>query len=412
VSRVLLVCPEPLGHRQPAGVGIRFIEFARALRSAGHAIELLTPDGAAIEGCAAAIITPQSILEGSRRADVAIVQGHTANDFFAHNAGIPTVVDLYDPFIIENLHYSKHSTDEVFQHDHATLLRSLAGGDFFLCASETQRMFYLGLLLATGRLNPERFSSDSTLQSLITLAPFGVPARLQGDSSSSKGHRILFGGIYDWYDPQLAIDAVVQLREEFPDISLTFNRHPNAASTPQSKAEAVERYVKQHGLEGVIRFEPWTPYEARLAYYERFALALLTFPASLETDLSMRTRVYDYLWAGLPVVTSSARGTDEILERYDAGVVVAPNDAQAFAATLAALLHDPARLGVMSSGASRFVADNQWNHVLEPLLRFCANPRLDETKFQLVKSAEVKAVARPRTLLSRIKRKLGRLSNS
>jgi len=42
--RVMLVCPEPLGHRQPAGVGIRFLEIERVLRAGGHEVTLLSLD--------------------------------------------------------------------------------------------------------------------------------------------------------------------------------------------------------------------------------------------------------------------------------------------------------------------------------------------------------------------------------
>src|SRR5260370_1277808 len=108
MTRALLLCPEPLGHGQPAGVGIRFLEMA---------------------------------------------QGHAANDLFAHGNAIPTVVDLYDPFIIENLNYYETRGAEVFTHDHATLMRSLLRGDLFLCASSAQRLFYLGALMAAGRVN-------------------------------------------------------------------------------------------------------------------------------------------------------------------------------------------------------------------------------------------------------------------
>jgi len=96
MSRVLLVCPEPLGHRQPAGIGIRFLEIANVLRAAGHAVEILSPD----QG-----LTPETIARGTSQADVAVVQGHVANDLFAHMKPLPVVVDLYDPFIVENLHY-------------------------------------------------------------------------------------------------------------------------------------------------------------------------------------------------------------------------------------------------------------------------------------------------------------------
>ncbi|HWW62102.1 MAG TPA: hypothetical protein VN181_12100, partial [Thermoanaerobaculia bacterium] len=145
MTRVLLACPEPLGHGQPAGIGIRFVEIANVLRADGHEVVTLSPDSG---------LTPENLLRRSELSDVAIVQGHVANDLFAHAKPIPTVVDLYDPYIIENLHYFDERGPEVFTHDHATLVNSLLRGDFFLCASEAQRMFYVGMMLAVGRVNP------------------------------------------------------------------------------------------------------------------------------------------------------------------------------------------------------------------------------------------------------------------
>src|SRR5205823_661886 len=101
MTRALLVCPEPLGHKQPAGVGIRFLEMARVLRGEGHEVTLLSPDGRVGEPVPHAI-TPERIRDLTGGHDVAVLQGHVANDFFAHAQPIPTVVDLYDPFIIEN----------------------------------------------------------------------------------------------------------------------------------------------------------------------------------------------------------------------------------------------------------------------------------------------------------------------
>ena len=174
MSRVLLVCPEPLGHGQPAGVGIRFLEMARVLRDDGHAVTVLSPDSGAIDGCDADYINPETLLRHSSASDVAVVQGHVANAFFLQAKPIPTVVDLYDPFVIENLHYYAERGAEVFQHDHFTLMTSLVRGDFFLCASEAQRLFYLGMLLAVGRLSPAAFETDPRMESLIRVAPFGV----------------------------------------------------------------------------------------------------------------------------------------------------------------------------------------------------------------------------------------------
>jgi glycosyltransferase involved in cell wall biosynthesis len=390
LSRVLLVCPEPLGHGQPAGVGIRFLEIARVLRGDGHTVTILAPDSG---------LSVESIVAQSAAHDVAVVQGHVATAFFHHARRIPTVVDLYDPYIIENLHYYGERGEEVFRHDHATLMESLIYGDYFLCASEAQRLFYLGLFLAAGRLNPMLFENNPRLESLIGIAPFGVQPPRPAKPRDLSAPAILFGGIYDWYDPIAAIDAVAQVRRTIPNATLTFTTHPNPEITPQGKLAEAMAYAKKHG-HAFVRFEPWAPYEQRAAFFERFALALLTFPRSIETDLSMRTRVYDYLWCGLPIVTSSAPGTDELLLRYGAGAVT--DDAPA--AAIVAILGDPARYASMTDGARRFVLEHQWDRTLAPLRAFCRAPRIETTRDAFVSRPTL--VQRPPSILDRLKRRL------
>ncbi|MFP5247555.1 MAG: hypothetical protein ACLGH0_12760, partial [Thermoanaerobaculia bacterium] len=256
--------------------------------------------------------------------------------------------------------------------------------------------FYLGLLLANGRLNPMLFEEDPQLESLIGIAPFGVQA--PRNVAPRANHDILFGGIYDWYDPSAAIDAVAQVRASFADATLTFTHHPNPELTPQGKLAEAMQHARQQRYD-FVRFEPWAPYEQRAEFFERFALALLTFPRSLETDLSMRTRIYDYLWCGLPIVTSSAPGTDELLARYDAGVVT--ND---FAAAIVDIFNDRARYERMVRGSQQFVVEHQWDRTLAPLRAFCRNPRFEKTKGAFTSRPSL--VERPPSILDRLKRRL------
>lgn len=373
MSRVMLVCPEPLGKSQPAGIGIRFLEMRNVLAADGHDVTLLS-----------APVTPEQLRDVSASAGVAVVQGHIANDFFAHARPVPTVVDLYDPYIVENLHYDD---ERIFAHDHATFLNSLLRGDLFLCASEAQRLFYLGAMLPVGRVNPVTFEN---LNELIRIAPFGVAARRAGEAPAPHRSGILFGGIYDWYDAVLAIEAVKRT-----GLTLTFTRHPNPDITPQGELARAMQYVKENRID-FVEFVPWVPYDERGAFYDRFAAALMTFPQSLETDLSMRTRVYDYLWAGLPVVSSSAPGTDDIIEKY--GAVVHGDNPADYAAAL---------LKVTSSqiDTTAFVEEHQWSRTLAPLVEFCRAPRFDESKEAF--GVRMVAPERPATILDRIKRKIG-----
>lgn len=396
MSRAVLLCPEPLGHGQPAGIGIRFLEIARVLRDDGHAVTILSPDAGTIDGVRGMHIAPEALAAVARANDLAVVQGHVANAFFVHAGAIPVVVDLYDPYIIENLHYYSERGLEVFRYDHLTLMTSIGRGDYFLCASEAQRLFYLGVMLAAGRLNPMLFEADPRLDSLIGTAPFGVqpPREIRPRTS----HDILFGGIYDWYDPIAAIDAVARVRDSFPDATLTFTHHPNPEITPQGKLAEAMAHAKANGHE-FVRFEPWAPYDQRAEFFERFSVALLTFPRSIETDLSMRTRVYDYLWCGLPIVTSSAPGTDELLARYGAGIVTGD-----FAQAIVGLFSDGEKYEAMLNGSQRFVREHQWERTLAPLRDFARKPMIEKTRDAF--ASRPASTGRPPSILDRLKRRL------
>ncbi|HLJ74155.1 MAG TPA: hypothetical protein VKU62_06190, partial [Thermoanaerobaculia bacterium] len=251
--------------------------------------------------------------------------------------------------------------------------------------------------LAAGRLNPVAFESDATLESLIAIAPFGVPPPRERVAASEP--RVLFGGVYDWYDPILAIDAIAMARNSMPQMSITFTKHPNPELTPQGKLAEAIKYAKKFDF---VRFEPWFAYEKRAEFFDRFALALLTFPQSLETDLSMRTRVYDYLWGGLPIVSSSAPGTDEILSRYRCGAVVRDESPRAFAD---ALLNSFAQQNALRGGASAFVREHQWPNSLRPLRDFCRKPHVDSNKETF--AVHMQVPERPASILQRLKRRIG-----
>ncbi|MDT9702394.1 glycosyl transferase, partial [Streptomyces sp. P17] len=54
------------------------------------------------------------------------------------------------------------------------LNEQLARADFFICASEKQRLFWLGQLAAVGRVNAMTYESDNSLSDLIAVVPFGL----------------------------------------------------------------------------------------------------------------------------------------------------------------------------------------------------------------------------------------------
>ncbi len=148
--------------------------------------------------------------------DAAIAQGQLANDLLLEAPRLPVAIDLYDPWLVENCAYTATLGLAPYRNDHATWVLQMARGDFFLCSSEEQRGFYLGFLAALGRVNPEILARDPDLVTLIAPVPFAVPAELPPHRPllpprAAGERRLLFGGLYDWYDPWTLLDALERL---------------------------------------------------------------------------------------------------------------------------------------------------------------------------------------------------------
>src|SRR4029078_352537 len=158
-----------------AGTATRYLELARRLPRPGIEVVLVSPaataDVPAIPGEARPFVR-RSVRTSLAERGAAVAQGQLANDLLLELPELPVAVDLYDPWLIENLTYAGALGFRPLRNDHSTWVLQMSRGDFFLCSSEEQRTFYLGFLTALGRVNPERIADDPDLATLI--APHSV----------------------------------------------------------------------------------------------------------------------------------------------------------------------------------------------------------------------------------------------
>jgi glycosyltransferase involved in cell wall biosynthesis len=411
MTRIALLSSEPVRPRM-AGIGIRYLELARRLPREGIDVVLVSParpeETASLGGLGAVAIRR---FERGRLAalladcDGAVAQGQLANDLVLEMPDLPVAIDLYDPWLIENFAYLETLGLDPYRNDHATWTLQMSRGDFFLCSSEEQRSYYLGFLTALGRVNPERIAEDPDLASLIAPVPFGVPEALPPRRSllpkrGAGEARLLFGGLYDWYDPWTLLDALALL--ERPGWTLLLIRNPNPEGTPQRLFAEVEARCRALGWWGSrVRVLDWVPAERRYDLLREVDLLVAPHRPSLETRLSLRTRFLDALRAGCPVVTSEGGSMSRLLAEHCAGWVVPPGDAPALARALAEALDSP---HFWRAGAKELLAAFRWERVLAPLVRFCRAPRVDATKERF--AARPATVAPPDRLSFRLRRKL------
>jgi hypothetical protein len=306
---------------------------------------------------------------------------------------VPLVIDGYDPFLAEILSL-KGDTDGL----QAALTQAYLAGDFFICASERQRDWWLGLLEATGRINRYTFGEDPSLRRLVDVVAFGLPEHppeapqyvMKGKwPGIDRDDKVILwgGGLWTWLDPLTAIRAVAQVWEQRKDVRLVFpgTEHPNPGldSIPTHN-EAARRLAQEMDLlDKAVFFGKWIPYEDWPNVLAESDVALTLHYDTLETRLAFRSRVLDYIWAGLPTVATRGDATSDLIASYDLGTVVDYEDVGGVATAILQLLETPQKgFAERFAGARRALT---WEQVAAPLKRFCREPRHAPDKVALGK---------------------------
>lgn len=402
-----------------AGIAIRYAEMARTLPRLGVDVVLVQPGDPEDARALGLPLADLRTFERGRLAalladcDVAISQGQLANDLLIEAPQIPSAIDLYDPFLIENMHYLPTLGLDPYRNDHATFVLQLSRGDFFLCSGEEQRLFYSGFLAALGRVNPRLLAEDPDLASLIAVVPFGTPSELPLArpllAPRRPGERrLLFGGLYDWYDPWPLLEAVARRREG--DWTLLFIRNPNPG-TPQKLFAEVEAWCRARGLwDGAVKALDWVPSERRYDLLREVDVLAATHRLDLETRLSLRTRFLDAFAVGCPVLTSEGGAIARMLAENAAGWVVPEGDATAVASALGEILAGGPEVARRQAAAGRLAGGLAWERTLEPLAAFCRRARRDPHKEEFAFRPATLAPADPFSFRLRrfLRRKLGR----
>jgi glycosyltransferase involved in cell wall biosynthesis len=381
-----------------AGPGVRCWEMARALARAGLPVLLAVPNADPPGGDGFRVASyqgrPERVVSLARQASVVVVQGFLLQKAPALRAlGTPLVVDLYDPFILENLAFFARDRlpfRQAIHGEHLGVLNDqLQAGDFFLCASDRQRDYWLGMLAANNRLNPLTYDADPTLRALIDVVPYGLPPEPPRASGPAlKGvlpgigvaERVILwgGGLWDWFDPLTLVRAMARIAAERPDARLLFlgTRHPNAALPEMAMPRRTRELAEALGLaDRVVHFLDWVPYAERAGYLLEADLAVSLHPHSIENRFAYRSRLLDCFWTGLPIVCTRGDALADLVADEELGRVVPPGDEAAVAVALLELLDRPDLRAELAPRFARVAATLTWDRAVEPLVAYCRAPR-------------------------------------
>ncbi|MGQ0805179.1 MAG: glycosyltransferase [Actinomycetota bacterium] len=382
--------------RKMAGPGIRAWNVAAAL-AREHDVVLASIQDCGLEApdFEARHVDGRGIAALERWADVIVFQGYLMRQYPAlRRSDKILVADLYDPFHLEVLEQSRGWDPDrrIYELKAATetLNEQLTRGDFFLCASDKQRDFWLGQLAGVGRINPLTYDRTESMASLISVVPFGIPEgspRHQRDvlrgvvPGIGRDDKVVLwgGGVYNWFDPLTLLRAVDKLRLRVPEVRLFFLglEHPNPDVPEMRMAAETQALAEELGLTGTHVFfnQGWVEYDDRQNYLLEADVGVSTHLDHVETAFSFRTRILDCVWASLPVVATDGDALAELIEGEGLGLTVPPGDVDALEEALFRLLDDRELHGRCREQLARVAPRFHWSETLRPLVEFCRAPR-------------------------------------
>jgi glycosyltransferase involved in cell wall biosynthesis len=383
----LTTSPLPVGNRITDGPGFRMWSLLRELGKE-HSIHVLslyesyhsgtpdpqirsTPEGFQIESPSH---RPQ-VIQGRIRAidpDVLYLPWQCTIFLGRSNLQIPTILDYVGPGLLEEFVAHGRIPSELVR----LFLDSFGYGDLILTTTRRERYFLIGLITASERLSRVHYDRTDPLVEVVRMTPptgSNVADPIRHRNPEDPLTVLLAGAFLPWYDYAPLAQAVGALE---PALAakvhvLVLGGNPR---NPQM-VERVQKTLTSGPNASCFRFIGLVPFAERLHLYHQADVALSIGANSVEDELSARTRVVDYLGAGLPVLSS---GRDEYAsEIIAAGAGFRYESATELAGWLGRLVREPP---LLSEARARIppLLEGPFNGNLaaRPVIGFIDHPRL------------------------------------
>lgn len=309
------------------------------------------------------------------------------------------ILDCYVPIYVE---ISARGSQDVereyyaFRTEVSRWSHVLLRGDVFLCASPSQKRYYQGVLSALGRINPATYDDD-----LLLVVPYGVykekpkvkakpiSAMLQAEKAQDAKRILWFGAVYPWFDLKTLVDAVDKVNESIHAKLIIvgaknpFNAHPDFIKRYEELLEYVDNNPtkKQH-----ILFQDWVDFNDRADWYLDSDLVILINKIGNENELAWRTRLVDYIWADLPILTNGGDPLGEELIGAGAAAHLPDLSVEGLTSSMTDLLTKPKKLDDLKANLSAVRKNYYWGTVTQELHQKIADHArpTDFTRFGLL----------------------------
>lgn len=297
------------------------------------------------------------------------------SEFVAKHVSLDTqlILDVYVPIYVEVSARESENIDEEYSGYMRELDRYnkvLKRGDYFLCANDAQKTFYTGVLSSLGVLNPRSYREQR-----ILIVPFGIEDKSQEASENpyvklgiGKNDFVVlwFGGLYPWFRVEELLGAMKSLKSKknikFVIVGSKNPFNPNPDFFKQhDKAYA---FSENEGLLGdTVHFVEWVDFDKRINYYKGADIVISLNQPGDENQFSWRTRVMDYIWGDMVIVSNGGDPLSDELITAGAAIKLPELSSAAIVAIISKVHKDRKLLAATHSKLAKLKEKYYWSNV-------------------------------------------------
>lgn len=192
-------------------------------------------------------------------------------------------------------------------------------------------------------------------------------SKLAGEEFSKSDFLIgWLGGAYGWFDMDAVIEAASKAIKENNNIKLILFGVENEAK--KGIVSKMPDYAR-----GNVFFLPWVEFSKRMEYWAGFDISLVWGGEGYENDYASRTRNFDCLTLGLPIIQNKDSEWGERLENSGAGKATTLENLPSI---LVELSHSPDTVNSMRRAMEKLAAGFYWHKTANKLLEIIPNTRM------------------------------------
>lgn len=316
------------------------------------------------------------------------------------------IIDLYDPTDVENLEMYKQingvKSKLVRMYSKLRLVYALKLGDYFVCANEIQKDYWIGYLQAVGRITMNEYNKNNKLDHIIGYLPYGIEESVNEIKNNpilniskeiKKQDKIIIwaGGIWNWFDSQNLIYAMKNIYSKRNDIKLLFLGIPTNYSKEDPKFKNLSQTIelsKELDVynKNVFFNNEWVDYEKRNEYLANSYIGISLHYDNLETRYSFRTRILDYLWMDLPFVASKNDYFDQLNGKYNISETVECNSAEAIEQGILELIDNKKEYSLKKKNIIAIKDDFLWENTCRDLIKNIESEVKSSSKIGIITS--------------------------